>query len=164
MKGLTNAFLGIIFVMSSTAIAQQTHFDRLPQTTQDSVRLSEALDADIGEYPAPRVYNKWLHELSACENLPIDEAKAADIVYFVINSADFRVPATGKATYFALSNVHLDFMIVSLPKLYEEPFIKHEYLHYLLYWKFGMKYQDVGHQHPVEYYTKCNVRLGPFDK
>lgn len=163
MRLLTRLLIGIIFVMPGAVGAQQSHMEKLPWVVTTPA-LDENLP-EVSEYSRPQVYRKWLDELAACEGLAINETEAAEISYFVVNGTYFILPSYGITSYLAMSSASGRFIGMSLPTMWQESYVKHEYLHLLLAWNFGKKYSNPAViTHPIEYYGKCGVHLGKFDK
>lgn len=122
--------------------------------TKDSVGIDEAIPM-IGQYQPPRIYAKWLAEIVACEGLPFPTREQLEgLTFWEVNASDFQVNDDTRHTAVGVSDPPAGRMYVSIAFIWSEETIKHEFLHFLLRWTFGMAYQG---GHPLEYYAKCGM-------
>lgn len=127
--------------------------------TQDTVAIMPELPM-IAEYPAPPVYTKWLHELERCAKVTFPDTLLSQITFIEVNANDFKINADGTHTapHLAVSVVNEGRTFISVAHMYNWRTVKHELLHYALYYMFGDKYYGGPYgDHPPEYFDKCGL-------
>jgi hypothetical protein len=133
--------IGIIFVMSSggTANAQS-----------------------VLQYGIPPVYYQWMVELASCEHLalpPVEDFQ--QMKFFLIVDTHFKtVMADGDTLdVLAVTNAPKHVIVSSSPFILDPYIMKHEFLHYVLFYNFpDGRYNNGKNDHPTEYFGKCEVK------
>jgi len=105
----------------------------------------------------PRIYGRWLVEIAACEGLPLPTPEQlAEVEFWEVNAGEFKINADDPIPALAVSDPSGGRMYVSIAHIWDELTIKHEFVHFLLRWKFGQAYQG---GHPTEYFGRCELDL-----
>jgi hypothetical protein len=120
----------------------------------------------VSEYLMTEEYDRWWHEIAECEGLwlPIDYMR---VRYFQVNAVHFYdkdhpslFRGIDGVTYvnWAVGTSYLaeGAMFIALPNREEPYVVKHEMLHFLLYWNGIPPGKD---QHPAPYYTQCGMSI-----
>lgn len=124
--------------------------------TVDSTGLSESLPM-ISQYNPPLVYGKWLHDIAACERLPLPtEEQVSKLTFYAVNAESFQINRDTVNILLGVVDPSLDRVYVSLPQMWDRETIQHEFVHMLLRWKYGELYAN---KHPSEYFTKCRMHV-----
>lgn len=124
----------------------------------DTVRLSNSIGT-YSEFTRPHAYDVWLKELVACEGLPMPPKEELDrIRFFAINSKSFYL-GNDYTELAGLTYNKLHLIFFAMPYVFTESIVKHEYLHFVLWYTFGSKYDfGSGNTHPTEYFNRCGIR------
>lgn len=120
----------------------------------------------VSEYLPPADYDRWWHEIAACEGLSLPP-RYVRVRFFQVNAVHFynrdqpyvsRDPLTGKALKgwsIGQSYLTLGIVFFALPHKDEELVVKHELLHFLLYWAAVPAGENGGH--PKPYFQRCGM-------
>ncbi|MDP9202351.1 MAG: hypothetical protein M3P26_10540 [Gemmatimonadota bacterium] len=129
---------GILLAAPAAAGAQTRHF-----TVPDSLHKLEAALPWGSQYLADAKYDRWWHEIAECERLPLPSVYAT-VRFFQINAIHFYDADRPTFVLFAgelrvqwavaMSFLWTGEIWVGLPYINEEVVIKHEMVHFLMYW------------------------------
>jgi len=132
--------IALLFAAPAAARAQSAKQFKTPDSAS---KVSETL-AWASEYLAPEIYEKWWREIAACEKLPLPLAHY-QVRFYQVNAwrfYDLAHPMYGidffgkKVLMWAVGLSYgkdLE-MYLALPHIYEEIILKHEMIHFLMYW------------------------------
>lgn len=156
MRSLYRIILGLLLcIVPVTTNAQAT--DTLQITTPDTTRYNPGIPM-LSEYSRPPIYDRWFKQIAACEGLPLPPQSEIDkITYVVVNSDRFSSDSTG-VLYDAVMLNRKYLMIVRLPSVWDYDVIAHEFLHFILWYQYGTKYEVSPNIHPSQYFSRCNIR------
>lgn len=126
--------------------------------TADTIRLNPS-HGMIEQYKRPPIYDIWFKRIAQCEDLPLPPQEEIDKIKFVVvNAENFALDSLKTSARFdALMINRRHVMIVRLPSVWDYGVIAHEFLHFVLWYNFGNKY-EVSDVHPEKYFLKCNIR------
>lgn len=147
-------FCGLLALASASA--------QNPVITQiipsDTIRLDPTLPM-VSEFKQPKIYNRWLKTLTECEGVPMPPQEELDRLQFlVVNSELFKTDSASSLYYggVAFSRHHL--IILALPYINDSSVVKHELMHFVLWYDYGDKYTHNPYMHSDEYFTKCSLK------
>ncbi len=101
-------------------------------------------------YETPEQYYGWWDEIGTCSEYEVTVEELDSIEFFFIRAETFMV--NGEVGYIAYAFVHDDQIFIVDSKKDEEYIVKHEMLHFILWW-FYDGYSDTG-GHPPEF-SRC---------
>lgn len=152
------AFLVFALAIIGPAIAgAQLHTFRVPK----ALAMVDTTFPGSSSYIPDKVYDRWWHEIADCEGLTLPPLYSS-VRWYQINALVFADSVTASAdetagkpvSWLAAGSYLLELQIfVALPYRYTEEIIKHEMLHWLLFWN-GISMGG----HPAPYYGRCGVR------
>jgi hypothetical protein len=143
------------------AIAAPTTFAQRPavMTTfrhAGSTKLIISLDW-IGLYDQLPPYAQWWKDTGACAGIPLPQSRTDSVQFYFINAEDFApLPSDKKdrmmaaVTYAAQEQIY-----ISVLRLRDERFVRHEMLHQLLYWYGEPKWDDDDRAE----FAQCGLRV-----
>lgn len=150
--------LGLALMLLSYGAAAQT-----PQRaiwnirTQDSVGIDEAVPM-IGQYPAPKAYHRWWNEIAECEGLVVPNDSIVDLItFFEVNAGSFEYNDNRDYAVLGVSVPQEGLMYLSIAQLWNEQTVKHEFLHFQLYFVFKGTYNQSNADHPKEFFNRCGM-------
>jgi hypothetical protein len=103
-------------------------------------------------YKTPHQFFRWWNEVAVCAGYTAPESKLDSIEFWHVNAESFLAEGMPATTAYAYVKYNQIFVITA--KMYDEKYIKHEMLHFILYW------HRPGYQggHPIEY-EKCDLLI-----
>lgn len=156
MKIVWNIVLVLILVSAKyrEAPAQQMAWS---VWTSDSVGINPDYPM-VARYATPPIYTEWLHELEKCAKVSMPDEVLKEIQFVEVNAPDFKMQEEGPwaKPSLSMSVVNYGLMFISIEQVYNQRTVKHELLHFALYFMFGSKYVK-GESHPPEYFDKCGL-------
>lgn len=145
--------LSTLFAFSMYAQEEHRFVQLIPR---DSIRLTDSLDM-FTRFQPPKIYNEWFKRIVECENLtmpPEDEVES--LKFYVMNNQSFSMaPLNVQYDGLTFSKEHI--IILSYPFVNDYRVVAHEFLHFALWYNFGSKYMEKN-VHPLEYFSKCDIR------
>jgi hypothetical protein len=150
-----------LFLASNAGAQTVAHRFAVPDT---AARMVSWLPA-VSEYSPRPDYDRWWHEIADCEGLPLPPMYRY-VTFVQINAPHFYDKDHPQLfwkdgvqyVYWAIaqSNLGEGLMFVSVLHRDEAYTIKHEMLHFILFWN-GIKPGDDGH--PMPYFSQCGMTV-----
>lgn len=95
------------------------------------------------EYPQPDLYEGWWHEIADCESLPLPP-QHSQVRFFALSAREFwPLVSPGWAIGYAMTP--RGEILLAFPYIADPTTVKHEMLHFLLYWNHETK-----ETHPID--------------
>ncbi len=135
-----------------------TELFQLRLNNPDATTLTETF-GPVAEYPRPAIYDKWFVRIAKCEGLELPpQAEIDKLRFFVVNSDQFQNPADSSVAFDAVTFNRPHIIIIVLPHVWNYAVVAHEFLHFVLWYNFGDKYEHYPNTHPVKYFGHCSIR------
>lgn len=119
----------------------------------------------VGEYLPLEEYDRWWHEIAQCEQLALPNDYVR-IRFFQVNAAHFYDQDRPSLFWkdgtlwvsWAIGQSYLDegVIFMALPYRREERVVKHEMLHFLLFWN---RVPPGKNLHPMPFYGVCGMSI-----
>lgn len=156
MSKLGRFVFGFLILLIPLIVSGQQD-DSISIVLPDTVRLNPAYQ-DIAQFRPPPIYQEWLKRIAVCEDLQIPPKDELDkLNFYLVNHENFRQDTLSVAADAILyARKHL--ILIRIASVYDYQVVAHEFLHFLLWYTYGNKYQPPNEVHPYKYFGKCNIR------